>query len=209
MYTPKYFKNNDYNTIKDFIKHNGFGILITQSGQKMLATHIPMELSPDETKLLGHISRANPQWKNFAAQEEVMAIFPGPHAYISSSWYDHENVPTWNYIAVHVYGKIQIMEGEQLYESLKHLVDKYESNSAEPVSIEKMSPEYVRKSIQGLVGFEITISAIEGARKLSQNRDKKNYENIIHELEIRDDHGSKEIAAEMKKDVNAPAAKIH
>lgn len=204
MYAPKYFQNNDFGAIKEFIKHNGFGILVTLSGQKILATHIPMEFSADETKLLGHVSRANPQWKNFVGQNEVMTIFPGPHAYVSSSWYDHENVPTWNYIAVHVYGKIEIIEGEQLYESLKHLIDRYESASVNPVSMESMSAEYVRKSIHGLVGFEITITAIEGARKLSQNRDKKNYENIIHELEMRDDPGSKEIAVEMKNDVNAP-----
>jgi len=199
MYVPKYSQNNDFGTIKDFIRHNGFGILVSQSNQKMLATHIPMEFSGDETKLVGHISRANPQWKNFGGSSEVLAIFPGPHAYISSSWYDHENVPTWNYIAVHVYGKIEIIEGEQLYQALKHLVDKYESASARPVSVERMSPDYVRKSIQGIVGFELTISSIEAAYKLSQNRDEKNHQNIIHELEKRKDYSDLQIAAEMKK----------
>jgi transcriptional regulator len=203
MYVPKHFQNNDSGSIKDFIKYNGFGILVSQSNQKMLATHIPLEFSADETKLIGHISRANPQWKNFVAASEVLVIFSGPHAYISSSWYDHENVPTWNYIAVHVYGKVEIIEGEQLYQSLKHLVDKYEAGSTSPVSIEKMSPDYVRKSIQGLVGFEITINTIEAAYKLSQNRDKKNHGNIIRELENKADHGSREIAREMKKDAKA------
>lgn len=199
MYVPKQFQNNDASTIKAFIKQNSFGILISQSDNKMLATHIPLEFSGDETKLIGHISRANTQWKKFNSLSEVLAIFTGPHAYISSSWYDHENVPTWNYIAVHVYGKIEIIEGEQLYQSLKRMVDKYESGSARPVSIEKMSPDYVRKSIQGIVGFQITITAIEAAYKLSQNRDQKNYKNIIHELEKREDHSSLQIAEEMKK----------
>jgi len=128
-----------------------------------------------------------------------MVIFPGPHAYVSSSWYDHENVPTWNYIAVHVYGKIQIIESDELYSALKQLVDKYEKTSEYPISVEKMSPEYVRQSIQGLVGFAIEITSIEAAYKLSQNRDRKNYVNIINELEKRGDHESKSIAAEMKK----------
>jgi transcriptional regulator len=128
-----------------------------------------------------------------------MIIFPGPHAYVSSSWYDHENVPTWNYIAVHVYGKIKIIEGEELHAALKQLVDKYEKGSEHPVSIEKMSPEYVRQSIRGLIGFEIDITSIEASYKLSQNRDKKNYMNIINELEKRGDHDSKSVAAEMKK----------
>lgn len=199
MYVPKQFQNNDASAIKAFIKQNSFGILISQSDNKMLATHIPLEFSGDDTKLIGHISRANMQWKKFNSLSEVLAIFTGPHAYISSSWYDHENVPTWNYIAVHVYGKIEIIEGEQLYQSLKRMVDKYEAGSARPVSVEKMSPDYVRKSIQGIVGFQITITAIEAAYKLSQNRDQKNYKNIIHELEKREDHSSLQIAEEMKK----------
>lgn len=199
MYVPKQFRNNDGATINDFIRHHGFGILVSHSDNRMVATHIPLELSGDDTKLVGHISRANPQWKNFENNSEVMVIFPGPHAYVSSSWYDHENVPTWNYIAVHVYGKVQIMEGDQLYNALKQLVDKYESSSQYPVSVEKMTPEYVRKSIQGLVGFEIMITSIEAAYKLSQNRDRKNYMNIINELEKRGDHDSKSVAAEMKK----------
>jgi transcriptional regulator len=199
MYVPKQFRNDDGATINEFIRQHGFGILVSQSDSRMVATHIPLELTDDETKLTGHISRANPQWKNFAANSEVMVIFPGPHAYVSSSWYDHENVPTWNYIAVHVYGKVSIIEGEKLHSALKQLVDKYEKGSEYPVSVEKMSPEYIRKSIQGLVAFEITITSIEAAYKLSQNRDHKNFHNIINELEKRGDHGSRSVAAEMKK----------
>jgi transcriptional regulator len=199
MYVPKQFRNTDASTITDFIRHHGFGILVSQADSRMVATHIPLELSEDETKLTGHIARANPQWKNFDNDAEVMIIFPGPHAYVSSSWYDHENVPTWNYIAVHVYGKIKIIEGEVLYSALKHLMDKYERTSEHPVSVEKMSPEYVRQSIKGLVGFEVNITSIEAAYKLSQNRDRKNFANVINELEKRGDHDSKSIAAEMKK----------
>ena len=199
MYVPKQFRNNDASTINDFIRHHGFGILVSESDNRIVATHIPLELSEDETKLRGHIARANPQWKNFQNNSEVMIIFPGPHAYVSSSWYDHENVPTWNYIAVHVYGKIKIIEGDELYSALKQLVDKYEKASEYPVSVEKMSPQYVRQSIKGLVGFEIEITSIEAAYKLSQNRDRKNYINIINELEKRGDHDSKLVAAEIKK----------
>jgi transcriptional regulator len=199
MYVPKQFRNNDASTINDFIRHHGFGILVSQSGNRMVATHIPLELSEDETKLTGHIAKANPQWKNFDNNAEVMIIFPGPHAYVSSSWYDHENVPTWDYIAVHVYGKIKIIEGEVLYSALKQLMDKYERTSEHPVSVEKMSPEYVRQSIKGLVGFEINITSTEASYKLSQNRDQKNFANVINELEKRGDHNSKSIAAEMKK----------
>lgn len=199
MFIPGYYKNENTAEVKDFLRHHGFGVLVTHTGTKLWGTHIPLELSEDGNHLYGHISKANAQWRNFNSGEEVLAIFTGPHAYISSSWYDHENVPTWNYIAVHVYGTIRIIEGELLYESLKRLTDKYEKNSVNPVSVERMSPEYVKKAMLGLVGFEISITNIEAAYKLSQNRDRKNHEAIIHELEKRNDHDSLQIAEAMKK----------
>jgi transcriptional regulator len=203
MHTPKHFINNNIDEIKKFIKENSFGILVTLADGKLIATHIPLALSDNDTKLRGHISRANKQWQSFPTDREVLAIFSGPHAYISSSWYDHENVPTWNYIAAHVYGKIKIIESEALYESLKHMVDKYEQHSEYPVALDKMSPEYIKQSMRGIVGFEITISNIEATFKLSQNRDQKNYENIINQLEKRNDQQSNAIASMMKRTSNS------
>ncbi len=204
MYTPVHFKNSNLNEVKDFLKQNSFGILISQAENSMLATHIPMELSEDESKLTGHISRANPQWKKFDNSKEVLSIFSGPHAYISSSWYNHENVPTWNYIAVHVYGNITIIDGDQLYDALKKMLDKYEVNSTNPVSLEKMSPAYVSRAMKGIVGFEITIAKIEAAYKLSQNRDEVNHKAIIQELEKHADKNSLQIASEMRKNKPHP-----
>ena len=154
-------------------------------------------------QLLGHISKANPQWNQFKTDSEVLVIFSGPHGYISASWYDHVNVPTWNYIAVHVYGKVKIIEGDELYQSLKSLVDKYEIISDNPVSLEKMPADYVRKSMNGLVGFEITISNMEATYKLSQNRDEKNQKSIIDALLNTADHGSHMIAQQMKKNIHS------
>lgn len=199
MYTPKYALNDDLNTIQKFIQENSFSILVSSLDEKIMATHLPLQFSSDQSCLFGHISKANPQWKCFDKGREVMAIFSGPHAYISSSWYDHENVPTWNYIAVHVYGSIQIIEGEALKKTLAELMDKHEQFSSNPMSIEKMTPAYVDKAIQGLVGFKLVISHIEASYKLSQNRDKTNHQRIIDELEKNDDSGSMEIAREMKK----------
>ena len=198
MYRPKYARKDDQDSIMEFIKQNGFGIIVSQWSGKLLATHIPLELQ-DNSKLFGHISRANPQWKNFETGREVLAIFTGPHAYISSSWYDHENVPTWNYIAIHVYGTIRVIEGDELLDSLKKLVDKYEATSQHPVSVERMSPDFVQQSLKGIVGFEISINTVEASYKLSQNRDKKNQLSIIAGLEKRNDSASQSIAFEMKK----------
>ncbi len=199
MYIPPYSKNQNEEEIKDFIRQNGFGILINQLEEKPCATHIPMMLSEDRHKISGHLARGNKQWKSFDAHPDVLAIFSGPHTYISSSWYDHENVPTWNYIAVHVTGQIKIIEGEKLLESLKHLTNKYEKPSAKPITVEGMSPGYLKKELLGIVGFEITITKIEATYKLSQNRDKENHQRVITALEDRKDNGSLEIAEEMKK----------
>ncbi len=199
MYTPRIYKQEDQQEINHFIRENGFGILISQGEERILGTHIPMVLSEDGTRLHTHISRANPQWKNIATNKEVLVIFTGPHTYISSSWYDHENVPTWNYLAVHVYATVRIIEGDELRESIGHLMHKYEKHSQKPVTVEGFSPGYYEKEIKGVVGFELTITKTEATYKLSQNRDQKNHAIIINELEKRTDADSHEIADAMKK----------
>lgn len=200
MHIPNHYKNEDLKEVKGFLTENSFGILINQTNGKLTGTHIPMELDRDEhgdDVLVGHISKANPQWENFHNNEEVLAIFNGPHAYVSSSWYEKENVPTWNYIAVHVYGEIKIIEGEELLGSLKKLVGKYEVNSVNPVSVEKMSAKTL-KQINGIIGFSIKINEIQAAYKLSQNRTESDYHTIVDELENIEDISSNRVAEEMK-----------
>ena len=194
MYTPKYAQNDDLESIKKFVRQNSFGILVSQSNDKILATHIPLEFSDDESKLTTHLSRANPQTKHFISGTEVLAIFTGPHAYISSAWYDHENVPTWNYIAAHVYGKLRILEGTEVNQSLNHFLARYENST-----LKNMSAEYVNAQLKGLVAIQIEITSIEATFKLSQNRDQKNYLNVIHQLENQNEQGAQRIADEMKK----------
>ena len=201
MYIPKFFKVDDIDKAKAFIHENGFGILINQVDGKPFATHIPLviETNNNESVLFGHIAKANNQWKAFQEDQEVLVIFQGPHAYISSSWYDHENVPTWNYTAVHAYGKIKISDKETLQEQLSKLVDKYETGNENPVSVYKMSASMVENQMNAIVGFEIHITEIQAAEKLSQNRDEKNYSNIIAELEKKGDVDSLKITDAMKK----------
>ena len=204
MYIPKIYENQNLEEVKQFIQENSFGILVSQQDGKSMATHIPLELSKNDDGndvLVGHISKANPQWHNFKDKGEILAIFNGPHSYISSSWYDFEEVPTWNYIAVHVRGTIKTIEGKALYNSLKALMEKYERPSKNPVKIEDMSDKTMRQ-INGIVGFEIEITDIQAAYKLSQNRDDKNHETIVDELEDTSNPGSKAIAEQMKKERN-------
>jgi len=201
MYIPEQYKNNNEQEIRDFLQKNSFGILVNQTDGKLWATHIPLELDINENGkqvLNGHLSKENPQWKSFASDTQVLAIFSGSHSYISASWYDHENVPTWNYIAVHVYGTIKIVEGEALMHGLKKLVDKYESNSENPVRIEELSKKTMMQT-RGIVAFEIEIDDIQTVKKMSQNRDDKNYQNIISELEKTGKRDAEAVAEVMKK----------
>ena len=201
MFIPDIYKNENQEEINDFLQKNSFGILVNQTKGKLWATHIPLELDTNENGkqvLYGHIAKENPQWESFADNDEVLAIFTGAHSYISSSWYDHENVPTWNYIAVHVYGTIKIIEGEAVIESLKKLVDKYEQNSENPVRVEDFSKKTMMQT-HGIVAFEIEIEEIQAQHKLSQNRDEKNYENIISELKKTENPQATAVANEMLK----------
>jgi transcriptional regulator len=201
MYIPDLYKNENVDEIRDFLRSNSFGILISTVDGKPWATHIPLELdtNADGQEILhGHISRENPQWKNWSPDEKVLAVFSGPHAYISSSWYDHENVPTWNYIAVHVYGTVKILEGDAVVAQLKKLVDKYEARSANPVRVENLSEKTMMEA-RGIVVFEIVIDEIQATRKMSQNRDEKNYKNIIGELEKTGNPDAAAVASEMSK----------
>ncbi len=200
MYTPQHYKKTDLAEIKDFLASNSFGILVNQINGKPWATHIPLELDMLESGkeiLVGHISKANPQWKNFENADQVLCIFNGPHSYISSSWYKEEEVPTWNYIAVHVYGTIKILDEAAVLASLHKLVDKYEKGSKNPISINDMSKNTMRQ-IKGIVGFQISVDEIQATYKLSQTR-PEDHPKIISELEEIDNSGSKEIAKCMRK----------
>lgn len=201
MYIPENYSLTNQAEIHEFLHKNGFALLINQTLGKMWATHVPLVLdfkSDGTPYLLGHISKANPQHEGFAENNEILAVFTGPHAYISSSWYDHENVPTWNYIAVHVYGKIKIHSHEEAVLGLKKLVDKYEKKSENPIRVENLSEKTMREA-RGIIGFEIEITSIEAQKKLSQNRDDVNYKNIISELETLKDPQAKVMAEAMKK----------
>lgn len=196
MYIPSYSLVSDSKEILDFIQQNGFATLVSTVDGKPWATHLPLVLSKDASELVGHVSRGNKAWKNFS-DTEVLCIFQGPHTYISSSWYDHENVPTWNYMAVHVYGKIKIIEGEELLNSLKELTNKYEIHSEKPVTVEGMRKSYIEKQMLGIVGVSVKITHFEAAYKLSQNRDEKNHAEIVRQLKKRGDASSANVAEEM------------
>lgn len=199
MFIPEHYKNNDINEIHDFLKSNSFGILINTINGKPWGTHIPLELGKNSNNadvLVGHIAKANLQSKNLIDGDEVLCIFNGPHSYISSSWYQQEEVPTWNYIAVHVYGTVKIQTSEELLTSLHELVNKYEQQSEHPISLNDMSDKTMRQ-VSGIIGFEIEINDIQAVNKLSQGR-SNDHPKIISELD-KQGPSEKAVADEMKK----------
>lgn len=202
MYIPRIYKVTDVEKIDAFIRNNSFATLVSVDNNFPSATHIPLELdinAAGEKVLTGHMSKANPQWKSFTDNGPVLAIFLSPaNHYISSSWYEHANVPTWNYISVHVTGKVRIIEGDALWASLKKMTDKYEATSAKPVNID-MLPEHAKKEVNGLVAFEITIEKTEASFKLSQNRNTEDLKNIIQELRNIGNFNALLMADEMEK----------
>ncbi len=202
MYIPKINKINDKDEIFRFIRENPFAIIICNNNDEITATHTPVELlvKPDGSAVLRtHIAKANPQWKNFTDATELMVIFNGPHTYISSSWYNHINVPTWNYIAIHVYGKPKILNREETIGLLNDLVTRFEQHSEKPFSMQQLDITYLDNHLKALVAFEIEIERIDAKEKLSQNRDAHNFKLVIDHLDSRQDEQSKAIQAEMNR----------
>ncbi|MEO6303256.1 MAG: FMN-binding negative transcriptional regulator [Bacteroidia bacterium] len=185
MHIPSLFEIKDKDLIHQFIKETGFATLITANGAYPVATHIPLELEINEkgeSVLWGHISKTNPQWKMFQNFPKILAIFLSPvNSYVSSSWYNHPNAPTWNCMSVHVSGTIKVIEGDELWESVRRLTNRYEKNMANPVSLDTL-PASVQKQMNGIVGFEISMDKVEAAFKLSQNRNETDFKNILEEL---------------------------
>ncbi|MDZ4712878.1 MAG: FMN-binding negative transcriptional regulator [bacterium] len=203
MYTPEHYKMKDHEEIFEFIHKNSFAILITNNGGKINATHLPLLLRSGEGEqgyLYGHVAKANEQWKD--PDEEVLVIFSGAHKYISSSWYEsNQSVPTWNYLSVHVYGKIKILEDrESKLEIIKDVVKYFEGENS-LYNVDDLKPAYFEGLIRGIVGFKIEIGKIEGKKKISQNHTEERQHRIITELEKFNDGNSIQISEEMKKNI--------
>lgn len=202
MYVPKLHQPKDLSDVYNYIRNNGFATLLSNQDNRIIATHIPLLLEEQEEgtyRLLGHIARANEQKVQLGSGEEHLAIFMESHAYISSSWYDHINVPTWNYIAVHVYGKTRVLVDEELTEAIHLLVEQYEDGRDGRFKLSDMPTKMLEAHLRGLVGFEMTMDKIESSYKLSQNRNDNDYKNIIQQLENEEKDQSNTIAQEMKK----------
>jgi len=152
--------------------------LITVNEGIPSASHLPLLIEDNgKTIIFGHMAKSNEQWKDFQENKEVLVIFQGPHAYISPSVYEGFAVPTWNYIAIHMYGMAKVVRKEKSKEIISSLTEKYEKAQQSP-----WHPEYPERMLDAIVGFEIIVNRIEAKFKLSQNRSEDDRKNIIIEL---------------------------
>jgi transcriptional regulator len=184
VYIPEHFRNDDRNTAIAFMRANPFAILVSNSGEAPFGTHVPViirETGGDLT-IRGHVAKANPHWRYLQTNPTCLMIFHGPHAYISPSNYEtSENVPTWNYGAIHIYGTARTFaEPDQLLNMLHDLIPTFESAYGQQWST--LSEAYRQRMLTHIVGFEIAVTKIESKFKLSQNRSRKEQQQIIDSL---------------------------
>jgi len=205
MYGFSYFKEKDKQVILDFMEENTFAFLTGSflSGEQV-ATQIPVLLEEREGELYiqGHIMRNTDHHKAFVENPNILVVFNGPSAYVSASWYSNPQIgSTYNYMSVHINGKIQFMSSDELIQFMRKFTLKFEKQNTNSLTIyDNLPNEFLAKMMPAIIGFEIKVEKIDNTFKLSQNRDKKSYLNIISKLEEQGEN-SKLIAEEMKKRV--------
>ncbi|HEY9708855.1 MAG TPA: FMN-binding negative transcriptional regulator [Oculatellaceae cyanobacterium] len=207
MYIPKAFQEDDFEKIVTFMQTNSFATLVSTLDGVPVASHIPMVVTVQDNvvRLTGHLAKPNPQWQSFGTSESL-AIFTGPHAYISPSLYEkHESVPTWNYIAVHAYGLPQVItlgDSQGLMDKMiDEMIDTYESSYKS--QWEGLSNKFREGMMNGIVGFEMTVTRLEGKYKLSQNRSHTDQANVAHTLLQSSDLAAYAVGAAMKQNLES------
>ena len=227
MYNPPAFKETRPEVLHDLIRRHSFGTLVSVLDGEFFATHLPFLLDTargTHGTLYGHLARANPHWRAFdlagsgtvetssraeataaradplsPASPAALVTFQGPHAYISPSWYTTEvAVPTWNYVAVHAYGRPRVVDDPaRVKQILAEMVRTYESAFAQPWTMDSLSAEYVDHMAANVVAFEIQITRLEGKRKLSQNRSEADRQGAIAGLRRQGDASADAVASLM------------
>jgi transcriptional regulator len=202
MYNVPHFKASDNKEIIDFMRAHPFIIVCgVDANNEPVATHVPCLIEERDNKIMlrAHVMRKQEHTKAFEQNQNVMAIFHGAHSYVSASWYEDQRIAsTWNYQAVHAKGVLRFCGEEELRLLLTKITETFENNPHSPALVQNMDEQYVRSKMKAIVAFEIEVTGIEHVFKLSQNRDKKSYENIIGHLNDQD-ADAQTIAATMKQ----------
>ena len=201
MYIPEHFRVLDHADEVAFMHANPFAILVSATNEGPFATHLPVFVRATDERLIihGHMAKANPHWRHIEQQRACLTIFHGPHAYVSASNYTtRENVPTWNYGAVHAYGDARVFaSAEELQGVLHELISTFEPAYAQQWA--SLSETYRERMLSHIVGFEIAVTKIEAKFKLSQNRTREEQANVIASLEKAEDTAVSGVARLMRK----------
>ncbi len=202
MYVPKSFEVTDEAALHEFIAVHSFAALVSNGDGELFATHLPLIMRRVDSRriLLGHVARANPHWRYLAGNPRVLAIFTGPHSYISPTWYATEPaVPTWNYAAAHVYGTARVFDdARSLSRLLDELIANYEGPLPNPWSGE-LPAEFKSKLMKAIVGIEISVERIEGKFKFGQNRPLEDQRSMLSNLEAREDRAANDFATLVRR----------
>ena len=192
MYVPSHFEETRLAVLHDLVRNHPLATLVTLDRDGLNANHIPIELDPEPSPLgtlRGHVSRANPMWRDFSADVGTLVIFQGPETYITPSWYQTKQesgkvVPTWNYAVVHAYGPLRIVEDPVWLRALvEKLTDRHEAQRAEPWEVADAPDDYIKGQLQGIVGIEIPIERLIGKWKVSQNRPEVDRKGVVQGLQ--------------------------
>jgi transcriptional regulator len=210
MYVTPLFKEEDLPVLHDAIRQSGLATLVTLGADGMEASHVPMLLDSEPAPfgtLHGHMARSNPQWQRASASGHALAIFLGPDAYISPSWYATKQetgkvVPTWNYVAIHVYGAVRFFDdADRLYAHVTKLTERQEMRRAAPWAVTDAPEDYIRGQVKRIIGFEMPIARIEGKWKMSQNRPAQDRVGVVEGL-VREGGPAEAVVAKIVAAVN-------
>jgi len=200
MYSPTYNHVEDRAELLAFMRANRFVLMVTGTGGELHASHLPVLIEERGGKLVlvMHMAKANPQWQQFF-DEDVMVVFSGPHAYVSPRWYEQkERVPTWNYAAVHAYGKVKVVDRRDAKHEAQAKLVALHDPQWQP-AFEKLSASYMDDMLNGIVNFEVEVARLETRWKLSQNRGRREMELIAAALEKSGDSTEGALAALTRK----------
>jgi transcriptional regulator len=202
VYLPAAFTEARPETLVEHIERYDFGLLVSHGSAGLVASHIPFLIERDGERLhlQGHLARPNPQVADLARGGEVLAIFHGPHAYISPNWYaSGPSVPTWNYVDVHAYGTVQLVEDDDwLRRLLVRLSECHEARNPEAWRMQELPDAYIDTMLKGIIGLDIAVARLEGKYKLSQNRPATDRPGVIAALEAQSDQDAREVARLMR-----------
>ena len=207
MYVPKHFEETDPSILKGLMREFSFALLVTAREGVPIGTHVPLHIndSSKNVRLWGHLARANTHWQDFDGQREAMAVFQGPHSYISPNWYASEDLPpTWNYATVHAYGRPHIIEDpDEVKDVLTQLVRSNENDLTGNWRIGQLTKKNLTAQLKSIVVFEFPIDRLEGKFKMSQNRRPEDAQGAAEGLRAIGNQNAETVATEIENRLRA------